>query len=68
MKLKERYIPKKYKNPIKAIRENCIECMGGRGGGTHYSELIKNCASVECALYEFRFGENPFKKVKKKKV
>ena len=26
----ERYKPKKQKKPLKAIREFCIECMGGR--------------------------------------
>ena len=25
-----RYKPKKKKNPVKAIREHCIECMGGQ--------------------------------------
>ena len=56
----ERYKPKKVKNPVKAIREMCIECMGGRGVGQNYSKLIVECASVDCALHDFRFGKNPF--------
>ena len=55
-----RYKPKKYKSPVKAIREFCIECMGGRGCGNNYSTLITECASSSCALYEFRFGKNPY--------
>jgi|TARA_Y100000294_G_scaffold168749_1_gene179194 hypothetical protein len=53
-----RYRPKKMKAPIKAIREHCIECMGGRDN-TGYKELIENCVSPMCALYDFRFGTNP---------
>ncbi len=52
------YIPKQHKNPIKAIREMCISCMGG---GKPYHQ-IESCASTECALYAFRFGKNPYRK------
>ena len=55
----KRYQPKKSKSPVKAIRENCIECMGGRGTEQSYSKLIEECPSLDCALYEFRFGKNP---------
>ena len=53
------YIPKKYKNPTKAIREKCIECMGGREN-EGYLKLISDCGSPDCALFEFRFGKNPY--------
>ena len=53
-----RWIPKKKTNPVKAIREMCIECMGGGCP----SELILHCPSKECALYEFRLGKNPYRK------
>ena len=53
------YIPKKYKNPTKAIREMCIECMGGREN-EGYLKLISDCGSPDCALFEFRFGKNPY--------
>jgi hypothetical protein len=48
------------KNPIKAIREMCIECMGGRGTGQNYSKLIEECCSPDCSVFEFRFGKNPY--------
>ena len=57
-----RYEPKKKKSPVKAIREHCIECMGGRGKGQNTSKLIEECASPDCALFEFRFGANPHHK------
>ncbi len=55
----ERYEPKKYKNPVKAIRENCIECMGGRES-EGYAKAIRECGSLNCAVFEFRFGKNPY--------
>ena len=54
-----RYKPKKCKSPAKAIREFCIECMGGRGSGQNYTRLIEECVSINCPLYDFRFGKNP---------
>ena len=53
------YIPKKYKNQTKAIREKCIECMGSREN-EGYLKLISDCGSPDCALFEFRFGKNPY--------
>ena len=61
----ERYTTKKHKSPVKAIREKCIECMGGRGTGQNYSKLIKECVSSECALFDFRFGKNPYTRKRK---
>lgn len=57
--------PKKSTNPVKAIREMCIECMGCRGSSQNYSKLIKECASSECALFDFRFGKNPYTRKRK---
>ena len=51
--------PKKCKSPVKAIRQFCIECMGGRGSGQNYTKLIEECVSTNCPLYDFRFGKNP---------
>ena len=51
--------PKKHKNQSKAIREHCIECMGGRESEGHVKR-ISECGSPDCALYDFRFGKNPF--------
>ena len=60
----ERSKPIQHTSPVKALREMCIECMGGRGSGQNYSKLIKECGSTNCALHEFRFGTNPYKKTK----
>ena len=44
---------KEIKSPLRAIRENCKECIGGEG-------YIKDCTSPKCKLFPFRFGKNPF--------
>ena len=54
-----RYLPKKCKSPLKAIREKCVECMGGRESDG-YVKRISECMSLDCPTYEFRFGKNPF--------
>ena len=38
---------------LKAIRLQCLECVGT------FAE-IENCSCQECALYKFRFGDNPY--------
>ena len=42
-------------NPVKAIRQFCIDC----NGGSLYE--VKNCTSPNCALFPFRFGKNPYR-------
>ncbi len=37
----------------KAIRNHCLECMGGS-----YQE-VENCTSPKCSLYLFRYGKAP---------
>ncbi len=54
-----RYKAVKKTVPIKAIREMCIECMGGKNN-KGYKELIENCGAPECSLFSFRFGTNPY--------
>ena len=54
-----RYQPEKSKSPVKAIREFCIECMGGRVN-EGYLKQISGCGSPHCALFKFRFGKNPY--------
>ena len=51
--------PKKYKSPLKAIREQCVECMGGRESDG-YVKRISECVSPGCPTYAFRFGKNPY--------
>lgn len=45
------------KNPVKAIRKKCLECSGD------YINEVKECPVVECAVWPFRMGKNPFRKV-----
>jgi len=54
-----RYQPKKHKQPVKAIREKCIECMGGRESNG-YVKRISECVSENCPTYDFRFGKHPY--------
>lgn len=42
-------------NPVKAIREFCLECCGDS------SVAVKECTSHRCSLYPFRFGKNPYR-------
>lgn len=43
------------KNPVKAIREFCLDCCGDS------SAAVKECTSVNCSLHPFRLGRNPFR-------
>lgn len=45
---------KEIKNPVKAIRAFCLECLG------NYEE-IKICTATKCPLYSFRLGKNPYR-------
>ena len=44
------------KNPVKAIRENCLDCCGGSKGE------VRKCVSTDCPLWPFRMARNPFRK------
>jgi hypothetical protein len=39
--------------PIKAIRANCLDCMGGS------SKEVRLCNRPECFLFPYRLGKNP---------
>lgn len=45
---------KKYVPPLKAIRLNCLECVGTR-------KDVENCEETDCPLWHYRFGKNPFR-------
>ena len=47
-------------SPIKAIRQNCRECYGF---APSVAEDIRECPSEKCALWPFRFGKDPGKRV-----
>ena len=42
-------------SPLKAIRANCIDCMGG------HARLVSSCELVGCPLWPYRMGKNPFR-------
>ena len=44
-------------SPLKAIRENCLDCNGT-------ASEVKLCPCTDCALWPFRFGKNPYSKRK----
>jgi hypothetical protein len=39
--------------PLKSIRKQCIECMGGS------AEEVKRCTARKCWLYPYRLGRDP---------
>lgn len=45
----------KIKSPIKAIRAKCLDCCCGQ------INEVKSCSAIDCPLYYFRFGKNPFR-------
>ncbi len=60
--------PKKSRKPLEAIRFFCLECMGWsrrmRMSSDRPFEDVKHCTDLVCPLFEFRFGANPFLRVK----
>lgn len=42
-------------NPVKAIREKCLDCCGGS------TSEVKECTAERCPIYPFRLGKNPFR-------
>ena len=46
----------KITNPLKAIRQNCLECAG------ESATEVKLCPCTNCPMHPFRFGKNPFRK------
>lgn len=45
---------RRIKSPPSGIRGFCMTCMGGQ------STLIRECESMNCPLWPFRMGTNPF--------
>lgn len=44
-------------NPVKAIREFCVECCFCGA-----VRAVNDCTSTGCPLYAFRLGKNPYRK------
>jgi hypothetical protein len=44
------------KNPLRAIRAKCLDCCCGS------TSEVRKCVAVDCPLWAFRMGVNPFRK------
>lgn len=44
------------RTPLKAIREKCLDCCALNAAE------VRKCVAVDCALWPFRMGANPFRK------
>jgi hypothetical protein len=42
--------------PMNAIREKCIDCCCGNAAE------VRKCVAVDCRLWPYRMGTNPFRK------
>ena len=51
----EGYTGREIRNPVKAIRQNCLDCVRGS------TKEVKLCPCTNCPLYPFRFGSNPYR-------
>lgn len=43
------------KNPVKAIKEKCLDCCGGM------MNEVRECPSTQCPIWAFRLGKNPYR-------
>ena len=55
-KISKEVLEGNYENtsPTEAIRSKCLDCC-------HTAQEVRYCASVNCALWPFRMGKNPFR-------
>jgi hypothetical protein len=51
-------IEKLNNNPLKAIRQFCLHCMGGDEKYSPHTH-VANCTALNCPLFRFRFGKRP---------
>jgi len=51
---------KKPLTPLKAIRQFCVSCVGGKVNGHAPKKKIADCKLSDCPLHDYRFGKNPF--------
>lgn len=43
------------KPPLKALRENCLECCNGS------PKEVSQCTAIACPAFPFRHGKNPWR-------
>ncbi len=46
-------------NPYKVIRKYCLGCC------CNQPSEVRLCTAIDCSLYPYRFGSNPFRKLRK---
>jgi hypothetical protein len=44
------------RNPLKGIREKCLDCCCGN------ASEVRKCVALDCPLWPYRMGCNPFRK------
>ena len=55
-KIENEILKHKANSPQKAIVNFCISCMG------YHKAYVKECTALNCPLYDFRLGKNPYRK------
>lgn len=55
-KIENEILKHKANSPQKAIVNFCISCMG------YHKSYVKECPALNCPLYDFRLGKNPYRK------
>lgn len=50
------------RNPLRAIRRMCLACCGNSVA------MVADCPSIECPLFVWRLGKNPFRALRTRKV
>ena len=55
-KIENEILKHKANSPQKAIVNFCISCMG------YHKSYVKECKALNCPLYDFRLGKNPYRK------
>jgi hypothetical protein len=48
------------RNPLRAIRRMCLACCGNSVA------MVADCPSIECPLFVWRLGKNPFRALRAK--
>ena len=52
----------KIPKPLSAIREFCIQCVGGSKNNRKPWKAVRECVVSDCPLHSFRMGKNPYHK------
>lgn len=53
------HVQQETSNPYKIIRKHCLWCCHNQ------PSEVRLCTVIDCSLYPYRFGSNPFRKPRK---